>query len=77
MPILQTKNLTKCFDGVKAVDGLSAEIEKGKITGIIGPNGSGKTTLVNMLSGVVGIDGGIAIVKRHIEVVQYKAIRYL
>ena len=62
MPIIQTKNLTKCFDGVKAVDGLSAEIEKGKITGIIGPNGSGKTTLVNMLSGVVGIDGGIAIV---------------
>jgi len=30
MPILQTKNLTKRFDGVKAVDGLSMEIEKGK-----------------------------------------------
>ena len=32
MPIIQTKNLTKHFDGVKAVDGLSVEIEKGKIT---------------------------------------------
>ena len=62
MPIIQTKNLTKRFDGVKAVDGLSMETERGKITGIIGPNGSGKTTLINMLSGMVGIDGGIAIV---------------
>lgn len=61
MPILQTKNLSKRFDGVKAVDGLSTEIEKGKITGIIGPNGSGKTTLINMLSGMIGIDGGMVV----------------
>ena len=42
MPIFQTKNLSKHFDGVKAVDGLSVDIEKGKITGIVGPNGSAK-----------------------------------
>lgn len=62
MPVLQTKNLSKRFDGVKAVDGLSIEIERGKITGIIGPNGSGKTTLINTLSGMVGIDGGMIII---------------
>src|SRR3989338_6465182 len=73
MPILQTKNLphinainirglTKQVAGVEAVDWLSVEIERGKITGIIGPNGSGKTTLVNLLSGMIGIDGGIVIV---------------
>lgn len=67
MPTLQTKNLTKRFDGVKAVDDFSASIEKGKITGIIGPNGSGKTTLVNLLSGLVGIDGGFVVMDESLK----------
>ncbi len=52
----------KRFNGVHAVERLSIGIEKGSITGIIGPNGSGKTTLINLLSGVLEIDGGEVIV---------------
>ncbi|MBI5454489.1 MAG: ABC transporter ATP-binding protein [Deltaproteobacteria bacterium] len=56
--ILKTRNLTKQFDGVRAVDDLSISIAKGKVTSVIGPNGSGKTTLTNVLSGLASIDGG-------------------
>lgn len=62
MPILETKNLTKRFDGVAAADDLSIAIEKGKITSIIGPNGSGKTTLINLLSGMLSSNGGAILV---------------
>jgi len=62
MKILETKKLMKRFDGVHAVDRLSLEIEEGEITGIIGPNGSGKTTLINLLSGMLQIDGGEVII---------------
>lgn len=58
MPTLSTHNLSKHFDGVYAVNRLSVVFEAGKITGIIGPNGSGKSTLVNLLTGVLPIDGG-------------------
>lgn len=62
MKILETKNLMKRFNGVRAIDRLSIGIEKGQITGIVGPNGSGKTTLINLLSGVLEIDGGEVII---------------
>lgn len=62
MTILETKNLIKRFDGVHAVAGLSIKIEKGNITGIIGPNGSGKTTLVNLLSGMLPVDEGVVMI---------------
>src|SRR3989344_8151076 len=58
MKILETQNLTKHFDGVYAVDGLSVSFEKGAITGIVGPNGSGKSTLTRLLAGMFAFDSG-------------------
>jgi branched-chain amino acid transport system ATP-binding protein len=56
--ILEIKNLFKNFGGVKALDGASLNIEKGKIVAIIGPNGSGKSTLFNAISNLIRADRG-------------------
>jgi branched-chain amino acid transport system ATP-binding protein len=50
--ILEARNLTMQFGGIKAVDQFSFTIEKGQLAGLIGPNGAGKTTAFNMLTGV-------------------------
>jgi branched-chain amino acid transport system ATP-binding protein len=57
-PILRVTNLSKKFGGVKAVDGISFDLEEKALLGIIGPNGSGKTTLVNLITGFVRADSG-------------------
>ena len=51
--MLQIKALSKNFGGVKAVDNLDLQVERGEIVGLIGPNGSGKSTLVNLVCGVL------------------------
>ncbi len=50
--MLELRNLSKNFGGVRAVDKLTTTIEKGEIFGLIGPNGSGKSTTVNLICGV-------------------------
>ncbi len=56
--ILRVKNLKKYFGGIKAVDGCSFNIEKGKITALIGPNGAGKSTVFNVVLGILNPDSG-------------------
>ena len=58
MNILKVNNVSKSFGGVKANVGISMNVEKGKIVGLIGPNGSGKTTLFNSIVGTYPIDSG-------------------
>jgi len=59
--ILEVKNLCKSFGGLKAIEKLNLTVEKGEITGLIGPNGSGKTTFFNMISGLLRPDKGTII----------------
>lgn len=51
MEILQVRNISKSFDGTKAVDDLSFGVKKGTVTALIGPNGSGKTVTFNLITG--------------------------
>jgi branched-chain amino acid transport system ATP-binding protein len=50
--IIETKGITKRFDGFAAVDRVDLRIDEGRALGIIGPNGAGKTTFFNLLTGL-------------------------
>lgn len=50
--ILQVNDATKKFSGLMANEGITFDVKKGEIVGVVGPNGAGKTTLFNSLSGV-------------------------
>lgn len=52
MALLEVKNLSISFGGLRAVDEFNVKIEKGQLYGLIGPNGAGKTTVFNLLTGV-------------------------
>ena len=49
--MLEVKNINKNFDGIKALDNCSFNVDEGEILGLIGPNGSGKTTIFNIITG--------------------------
>ena len=50
--LLDVRQITMQFGGLKAVDSLSFQVGRGELVGLIGPNGAGKTTVFNMLTGV-------------------------
>ena len=56
--LLEVSGLVKRFRGVTAVAGVSFEVRRGEILGVVGPNGSGKTTLFNVISGLYRPSGG-------------------
>lgn len=59
MAMLDVKNLSISFGGLRAVDSFDLTIEKGMLYGLIGPNGAGKTTVFNLLTGVYKPSEGI------------------
>ncbi len=48
--LLEMKNITKTFPGVKALDNVNLQVEEGEIHALVGENGAGKSTLMNVLS---------------------------
>jgi branched-chain amino acid transport system ATP-binding protein len=53
MTLLQTRDLTKEFGGLRALDQVNIEIERGELVSLIGPNGAGKSTLINCITGLL------------------------
>lgn len=51
MKAIEVRNLTRDYNGLRAVDGISFTVESGEIFGFLGPNGAGKTTTIKMLTG--------------------------
>lgn len=77
MALLEVKNLGISFGGLRAVDNVNLNIEKGQLYGLIGPNGAGKTTIFNLLTGVyrptdgtIKIDGKEIVGKAPSEICQ-------
>lgn len=56
--LLETRDLSKSFGGIRAVDHLTLAVEEGELRCLIGPNGAGKSTLFNLITGLQRPDGG-------------------
>jgi branched-chain amino acid transport system ATP-binding protein len=57
-PLLETRELSRSFGGLKAVSGVDFRLEKGEVRAVIGPNGAGKTTFVSLISGRIQPSSG-------------------
>jgi len=59
--LVEARNVSKTFGTLRAVDNVSFEMEKGRITGLIGPNGAGKTTLLKAMLGLTDCEGSLSV----------------
>ncbi len=57
-PLLQCRDVTKTFGGVRALKGITLDVRPGEILGLVGPNGSGKSTLINVITGHFQLNAG-------------------
>ena len=60
MKAITTKNLTKRFNGLVAVDNVDLEVKEGEVFGLLGPNCAGKTTMISMLNTILKPSSGTA-----------------
>ncbi|MCR5107995.1 MAG: ABC transporter ATP-binding protein [Lachnospiraceae bacterium] len=60
--MIETKNVSKSFDNIRALSDISVNIDKGRVFGLIGTNGAGKSTFLRILSGVLKQDSGIVMI---------------
>jgi ABC-2 type transport system ATP-binding protein len=77
MSIVETRSLSKMFDGRKAVNNMNLTIEEGELFGLLGPNGAGKSTTVAMLSTILPPTEGTAIVSGYDIKKQPKEVRQI
>ena len=79
MPAVSFQNISKVYQGargtLRALDGVSFNIEQGEFFGLLGPNGAGKTTLISVLAGLSRATSGTATVMGHDVVAHYAAAR--
>lgn len=75
VPAISVKDLTKRFGNFTAVNGISFEIPKGQIFGLLGPNGSGKSTTIRMLCGVIRPTSGSGIILGHDLITETERIK--
>ena len=74
---IDIRNITKAFNGIRAVDDFSLDVERGSIFGLLGPNGAGKTTLLRVLTTLLRPTSGSAFVEGHSVLAEGKEVRRL
>ena len=72
--ILEMKNITKEFPGVKALDNVNLKVERGEIHALVGENGAGKSTLMNVLSGTYPFGSYTGDIIYNSEICQFKTL---
>ena len=74
-PVISVKNVSKTYQGARAVDSVSLDIARGEIFALLGPNGAGKTTLISIICGTVSMTSGAVTVGGNDILADYRAAR--